>query len=71
MEPERPKVDRTVLDFGKGTIFEPADFTSRSVGVVRLHPQLARDVGRIVLLLSQKVWFEPAGLDVSSNDEAS
>ena len=42
MEPERPKVDRTVLDFVKTTVFDPADFTIRSDGVCRLNPQLAR-----------------------------
>jgi CRISP-associated protein Cas1 len=44
MEPERPKVDRVVLDFVKTTVFDPADFTIRSDGVVRLNPQLARAV---------------------------
>ena len=44
MEPERPKVDRVVLDFVKTTVFDPADFTIRSDGVVRLNPQLARHV---------------------------
>jgi CRISPR-associated protein Cas1 len=42
MEPERPKVDRAVLDFVKTTVFDPADFTIRSDGVLRLNPQLAR-----------------------------
>jgi CRISP-associated protein Cas1 len=40
MEPERPKVDRAVLDFVKATVFDPADFTIRSDGVVRLNPQI-------------------------------
>jgi CRISP-associated protein Cas1 len=44
MEPERPKVDRAVLDFVKVTVFDPADFTIRNDGVVRLNPQLARHV---------------------------
>jgi CRISP-associated protein Cas1 len=44
MEPERPKVDRAVLDFVKATVFDPADLTIRSDGVVRLNPQLARHV---------------------------
>ena len=44
MEPERPKVDRAVLDFVKTTVFDPADFTIRRDGVVRLNPQLARHV---------------------------
>jgi CRISP-associated protein Cas1 len=44
MEPERPKVDRAVLDFVKTTVFDPADFTVRSDGVCRLNPQMARMV---------------------------
>jgi hypothetical protein len=40
MEPERPKVHRAVLEFVKGL----ADFTIRCAGVVRLNPQLARNV---------------------------
>jgi CRISP-associated protein Cas1 len=44
MEPERPKVDRAVLDFVRPQVFDPADFTIRSDGVVRLNPQLARHV---------------------------
>src|SRR5208337_2032305 len=42
MEPKRQKVDRVVLDFVKSRVFDPADFTIRSDGVVRLNPQLAR-----------------------------
>jgi len=30
MEPERPKVDRAVLDFVKGHVFDPADFVIRT-----------------------------------------
>jgi CRISP-associated protein Cas1 len=44
MEPERPKVDRVVLDFVKATVFDPADFTIRSDGVCRLNPDMARMV---------------------------
>jgi CRISP-associated protein Cas1 len=44
MEPERPKVDRAVLDFVKGHVFDPADFTIRGDGVVRLNPEMARMV---------------------------
>src|SRR5271169_4434883 len=39
MEPERPRVDRAVLDFVKTTVFDPADFTIRSDGVCRLNPE--------------------------------
>ncbi len=38
MEPERPKVDRAVLDFVKGNVFDPADFIIRVtefVGLIR------------------------------------
>jgi CRISP-associated protein Cas1 len=48
MEPQRPRVDRAVLDFVKATVFDPADFTIRSDGVVRLNPQLARRVAASV-----------------------
>jgi CRISP-associated protein Cas1 len=44
MEPERPKVDRAVLDFVKGHVFDPADFVIRSDGVCRLTPEMARMV---------------------------
>jgi CRISPR-associated protein Cas1 len=47
MEPERPKIDRSVLDFVKRTVFDPADFTIRKDGVVRLNPQLARHVANL------------------------
>ena len=44
MEPERPMVDRAVLDFVKGNVFDPADFVIRSDGVCRLNPEMARMV---------------------------
>ena len=44
MEPERPKVDRAVLDFVRGHIFDPADFVIRSDGVCRLNPEMTRMV---------------------------
>src|SRR4029077_11146341 len=44
MEPERPKIGRTVLDFVKGHVFDPADFVIRSDGVCRLNPEMARVV---------------------------
>jgi len=44
MEPERPRVDRAVLDFVKATVFDPADFTIRDDGICRLNPQMARMV---------------------------
>ena len=44
MEPERPNVDRAVLDFVKGHVFDPADFVIRADGVCRLNPEMARVV---------------------------
>jgi CRISP-associated protein Cas1 len=44
MEPERPRVDRAVLDFVKGHVFDPADFIIRTDGVCRLNPEMARMV---------------------------
>ena len=44
MEPERPKVDRAVLDFVKGHVFNPADFVIRTDGVCRLNSEMARMV---------------------------
>ena len=44
MEPERPKVDRAVLNFIMGHVFDPADFVIRSDGVCRLNPEMARTV---------------------------
>ena len=44
MEPERPKVDRNVLDFVKSHVFDPADFVIRTDGVCRLNPEIARMV---------------------------
>jgi CRISP-associated protein Cas1 len=43
-ELERPKVDRSVLDFIKGHVFDPADFVTRTDGVCRLNPEMARMV---------------------------
>jgi CRISP-associated protein Cas1 len=44
MEPDRPRVDRTVLDFVRGHVFDPADFVIRTDGVCRLNPQMSRMV---------------------------
>jgi CRISP-associated protein Cas1 len=44
MEPERPRIDRWVLDFVKGQVFDPADFVIRPDGVCRLNPEMARMV---------------------------
>jgi CRISPR-associated protein Cas1 len=44
MEPERPKVDRKVVDFVKSNVFEPGDFVICSDGMCRLNPEMARSV---------------------------
>jgi CRISPR-associated endonuclease Cas1 len=47
MEPERPKVDRAVIEFLKAHTFHPADFTIRSDGVCRLNPEMGREIVRV------------------------
>ena len=59
MEPKRPKVDRAVLEFIKASVFNPADFTIRSNGVVRLNPQLTRYVAKIALFSLNKTGISP------------
>jgi len=44
MEPERPRVDRAVLDFVRPHVFDLADFVIRADGVCRLNPEMARMV---------------------------
>jgi CRISP-associated protein Cas1 len=44
MEPERPRVDRAVLDFVRAHVFHPADFVIQADGVCRLNPEMARMV---------------------------
>jgi CRISP-associated protein Cas1 len=44
MEPERPRVDRAVMDFVRGHVFDPSDFVIRTDGVCRLNPEMARMV---------------------------
>jgi CRISPR-associated endonuclease Cas1 len=48
MEPSRPLVDRKVLEFIKGHVFDPADFVIRSEGVCRLNPEMAAWVATFV-----------------------
>jgi CRISP-associated protein Cas1 len=42
MEPERPKVDRSILEFVKSHKFRAADFVIRVDGVCRLTPAMAK-----------------------------
>jgi CRISPR-associated endonuclease Cas1 len=55
MEPERPLVDRAVLQFLKSHTFQPADFTIRSDGVCRLNPEMGREIVRVVALASAQI----------------
>jgi hypothetical protein len=48
LEPERPKVDRSILEFVKSHKFHAADFVIRSDGVCRLNPAMARQVAERV-----------------------
>ena len=48
MEPERPKVDRSILEFVKPHKFHAADFVIRSDGVCRLNPEMARRVAQVI-----------------------
>jgi CRISPR-associated protein Cas1 len=48
MEPMRPKVDRSILEFVKSRKFHAADFVIRADGVCRLNPEMARHVAQMV-----------------------
>lgn len=48
IEPQRPLVDRAVLEFTSRHQFSAADFILRQDGVCRLSPQLAKVVGTLV-----------------------
>ena len=50
MEPERPKVDQAVLSFLKSKALHPADFTIREDGVVRLNPELIRQIAGLATI---------------------
>ena len=48
MEPERPKADRSILEFVKSHKFHAADFVIRTDGVCRLNPAMAGHVAQVV-----------------------
>jgi CRISPR-associated endonuclease Cas1 len=48
MEPLRPIVDRSVLQFVQSHTFHPADFTIRADGVCRLNPEMARQIVSLI-----------------------
>ena len=47
IEPERPKVDATIIAFAQSRKFSGADFVLRSDGACRLSPQLAKVVAML------------------------
>jgi CRISPR/Cas system-associated endonuclease Cas1 len=46
MEPERPIMDRSILEFVKAQKFHASDFFIRLDGVCRLNPEMARHAAR-------------------------
>jgi CRISP-associated protein Cas1 len=48
MEPERPNIDRIIIEFIKADKMDPSDFFIGANGVVRLNPQMASHVVRMV-----------------------
>ena len=55
MEPERPKIDRAIIEFLKAEKMHSVDFAIRRDGVVRLCPHLARRIAGLVATgLAQK-----------------
>jgi len=48
MEPLRPVVERSILEFVQAHVFHPADFSIRADGACRLNPEMARHVVRLV-----------------------
>jgi CRISP-associated protein Cas1 len=49
MEPFRPQMDALVLNFLRSHVFAPSDFPIDSRGACRLHPQVAREVGKLAV----------------------
>jgi CRISP-associated protein Cas1 len=56
MEPQRPLVDRKMLEFVQAHTFHPADFTIRSDGVCRINPEMARRLCSIGSPPTRDVW---------------
>jgi hypothetical protein len=48
MGADHPLVDRKVLEFVRGNVFDPADFGIRTDGVCRLNPEMAKSVVELV-----------------------
>jgi hypothetical protein len=58
LEPERPKIDRAIIEFVKAEKLHSADFAIRRDGVVRLNPQLARRMSVAGLRAFEEAQFE-------------
>ena len=56
MEPYRPLVDRSVLEFVQAHTFHPADFTIRGDGVCRINPEMARRLVDQLHLTRRSEW---------------
>jgi hypothetical protein len=48
LEQYRPLGEQKVLEFIKGHVFDPADFSIRSDGVCRLNPEMAKHIASVV-----------------------
>jgi CRISPR-associated protein Cas1 len=57
MEPHRPLVDRSVLEFVQAHVFHPADFSMRSDGACRLNPQMAKQVVQVAQTKTQVQYY--------------
>ncbi len=49
IEPLRPQVELLIASFVRSHTFAPSDFVLNTKGVCRLHPQLARQVARLMI----------------------
>jgi len=63
MEPQRPIVDRKVLECVQAHTFHPADFTIRTDGVCRLNPEMARQIVQLSITGAREV-CNKVGLEV-------
>ena len=53
MEPLRPIIDHEILNFVKGHVFSPSDFTINQTGVCKLQPQFARIIVKMVQVIPE------------------
>ncbi len=65
MEPMRPVVDRSVLEFVQAHTFRPADFTIRADGVCRLNPEMVNHLLRHCASVLTQTGFASSELTTS------